>query len=259
MWAEAPGGQAGLLCLRVSVYSPLQTYSATCSPSSRNHAVLPSLPQDCMRAASPPCMALLTELAVDTLDLSDNKRLDDGSMQARCVLWELSLQWLPLFAVGHAVLAGASCWIASAFCPVQPLRSTMLTAGASTDGFFPSCCCTNTAGPEPRTPPALPGHQLLPQGVGPGPACPDALRHAAEPVRRPVPAAQRHRAGRPAAPPAAAARCAACGRPAPAGPSAGVLNWFIGHPLPFVHQPRSNKHHRVQSGHLFRWSQPKPD
>lgn len=37
---------------------------------------------DCMRAASPPCMALLTELAVDTLDLSDNKRLDDGSMQA---------------------------------------------------------------------------------------------------------------------------------------------------------------------------------
>lgn len=26
-------------------------------------------------------MALLTELAVDTLDLSDNKRLDDGSMQ----------------------------------------------------------------------------------------------------------------------------------------------------------------------------------
>ena len=40
-----------------------------------------------MRAASPPCMALLTELAVDTLDLSDNKRLDDGSMQVgRAVL-----------------------------------------------------------------------------------------------------------------------------------------------------------------------------
>ena len=47
----------------------------------------PPLPQDCMRAASPPCMALLTELAVDTLDLSDNKRLDDGSMQVgRAVL-----------------------------------------------------------------------------------------------------------------------------------------------------------------------------
>lgn len=39
---------------------------------------------DCIRATSPPCMMLLTELpALEVLDLSDNKRLDDGSMQAR--------------------------------------------------------------------------------------------------------------------------------------------------------------------------------
>ena len=103
IWAEA-ARLVLLACVfpvcRPSSSTPLQ------HPAATPHAtILPSLPQDCMRAASPPCMALLTELAVDTLDLSDNKRLDDGSMQARCVLWELSLQWLPLFVGGHAMLA----------------------------------------------------------------------------------------------------------------------------------------------------------
>lgn len=42
---------------------------------------------DCMRAASPPAMMLLTQLpALESLDLSDNQRLDDGSMQVRQAL-----------------------------------------------------------------------------------------------------------------------------------------------------------------------------
>ncbi len=51
---------------------------------------------DCLRAVHPPCMMLLAELpALQALDASNNKRLDDGCLQVlplcgvvlQCVVW----------------------------------------------------------------------------------------------------------------------------------------------------------------------------
>lgn len=145
---------------------------------------------DCLRATSPPAMMLLAQLpALEALDLSDGKRLDDGSMQVGA-LW---LRWGG--GAGGDDRAGGS--------------------GLSPSSPPPPTACPLPAGAEPRTAPAFPGLERLLQGQRPRPAGAHALRQPAPAVGGPLPAAERRRAGRAAAPPGAAAPVAPLGRRRP--------------------------------------------